>query len=85
MYSLEYIELFPNLATRAFGGNEISSTVHQEFEITARRKKLRRLEQIAAFNIATQLSCQSDKKEWPIPKPTKKLIKMYIDTFSVDL
>ena len=43
--------------------HEISSTVHQEFEITGRRKKLRRLEQIAAFNVATQLSCQSDTKD----------------------
>ena len=64
---------------------EISSTVHQEFEITARRKKLRRLEQIAAFNVATQLSCQSDTNELPLPKQMKKLVNMYIDTFSVDL
>ena len=64
---------------------EISSTVHKEFEITAQRKKLRRLEQIAAFNVATQLSCQNDTKELPLPKPVKKLINMYIDTFSVNL
>ena len=65
--------------------NEISSAVHQEFEITARREKLRRLEQIAAFNVATQLSCQSDTEELTLPKPMKKLINTYIDTFSVDL
>ena len=79
---VQYIELVPNLATRAFGGTEISSTVHQEFEITARRKKVRRLEQIGAFNIAINFFCQSDIKELPIPKPMKKLIKMYLDTFS---
>ncbi len=49
--------------------HEISSTVHQEFEITATRKKLRRLEQIAAFNVAKQLSCQSDTKELRLMKP----------------
>ena len=65
--------------------HEISSTVHQEFEITATRKKLRRLEQIAAFNVAKQLSCRSDTKELPLPKPMKKLINLYIDTFSVEL
>jgi hypothetical protein len=64
---------------------EISSTVHKEFEITAQRKKLRSLEQIAAFNVATQLSCQNDTKELPLPKTVKKLINMYIDTFSVNL
>ena len=64
---------------------EISSTVHKEFEITAQWKKFRRLEQIAAFKVATQLSCQNDTKELPLPKPVKKLINMYINTFSVDL
>ena len=53
--------------------NEISPSVHQEFEITARRKKLRRLEQIAAFNVATQLSCQSDTKELTLPKSMNSL------------
>merc|ERR1712082_162575 len=65
--------------------HEISSTVHQEFEITATRKKLTRLEQISAFNVAKQLSCRSDTKELPLPKPMKKLINLYIDTFSVEL
>ena len=36
--------------------HEMSTTIHQEFEITARRKKIRRLEHIAALNIARQLS-----------------------------
>ena len=79
---LEWIDENDNILINL---HEISSTVHQEFEITARRKKLRRLEQIAAFNVATQLSCQSDTKELPLPKPMKKLVNMYIDTFSVDL
>ena len=79
---LDWIDENGNIVINLY---EISSSVHQEFKITARRKKLRRLEQIAAFNVATQLSCQSDTKEFPLPKPMKKLINMYIDTFSVDL
>ena len=79
---LDWIDENGNIVINLY---EISSSVHQEFKITARRKKLRRLEQIAAFNVATQLSCQSDTKELPLPKPMKKLINMYIDTFSVDL
>ena len=57
----------------------------QEFGITATRKRVIRLEQIAAFNVAKQLSCQSDNKELLLPKPMKKYINMYVDTFSVDL
>ena len=57
----------------------------QKFEITARRRKLRRLEHIAAFNVAKQLSGQTDAEELPLPKTLKKLIIIYLDTFSVDL
>ena len=79
---LDWIDENGNIVINLY---EISSSVHQEFKITARRKKLRRLEQIAAFNVATQLSCQSNTKELPLPKPMKKLLNMYIDTYSVDL
>ena len=65
--------------------HETSETIHQELEITARRKKLRRLEHIAAFNIAQQLSGQADAQELPLPDRMKKLITMYLDTFSIDL
>ena len=64
---------------------EESSEIDQTFEITARRRKLRRLEHIAAYNVAKQLSGKSDAEELPLPKTMKKLIIMYLDTFSVDL
>ena len=64
---------------------EISSAIYQDFEIKARRRKLRRLEHIAAFNVAKQLSGQTDVEELPLPKTMKKLIIMYLDIFSVDL
>ena len=59
--------------------------LHKEFRITARRKKLRRLEHIAAFNVARHILCEEDTRELPIPNPLKKVIKIYLDTFSVDL
>ena len=57
----------------------------QNFKITVRRKKLRRLEQIAALNVARQISCEADVEDLTLPKPMKKLVKMYLDTFSVDV
>ena len=47
---------------------EIYSEIYQKFEITTRRRKLRRLENIAAFNVAKQLSGQTDAEELPLPK-----------------
>ena len=83
--SICYLDLIDENGNIVIILHEISSKVHQEFKITLRRKKLRRLEQIAAFNKATKHTCQSDTKELPVPKSIKKLINMYIDTFSVDL
>ena len=65
--------------------DEIFQDVQQNFKITARRKKLRRLEQIAALNVARQISCEADAEDLPLHRPLKKLIKMYLDTFSVDV
>jgi hypothetical protein len=65
--------------------NETSATLHQEFRITARRKKLRRLENIAAYNVARHISGETDAEELPLPKTMKKLICKFVDTFSVDL
>ena len=65
--------------------HETSTTIHQEFKITARRKKLRRLENIAAFNVARQLSSEADIQELQLPKTMKKIINMYLDTFSINL
>ena len=65
--------------------NETSPTLHQEFKIIARRKKLRRLENIAAYNVARHISGETDAEELPLPKTMKKLICEFLDTFSVDL
>ena len=65
--------------------NENSPTLHQEFKITARRKKLRRLEHIAAYNVARHIYGETDAEELPLPKTMKKLICEFLDTFSVNL
>jgi hypothetical protein len=79
---LDLIDANGNLIINLY---EISSAIYQKFEITARRRKLRRLEHIAAFNVAKQLSGQTDAEELPLPKTLKKLIIIYLDTFSVEL
>ena len=76
-----YLDLIDENGNIMIDLHETSTTIHQEFEITARRKKLRRLEQIAAFNIARQVSGQADTQKLPLPNRMKKLITMHLDTF----
>ena len=80
--SIEWIDENGNITIYL---DEIFPDFQQNFKITARRKKLRRLEQIAALNVARQISCEADAEDLPLPKPLKKLIKTYLDTFSVDV
>ena len=55
--------------------------LHKEFKITARRKKCRRLEHIAAFNVARYILCEVDTQKLQIPNPLKKVIKINLDFF----
>ena len=64
---------------------EIFREHHKIFKITARRKKLRRLEHMAAFNVARHILCEADAEELPLPNSLKKVIQMYLDSFSVDI
>ena len=80
-----YLDLIDENGNIIINLYEMSTTIHQEFKITARRKRLRRLEHIAAFNVARKLSSEADVQELPLPKTMEKFINMYIDTFSIDL
>ena len=57
---------------------EISSSIHQEFEITARRRKLRRLEHISAFTVAKYISCQTDAEELLLQKTMKHICYLFL-------
>ena len=82
---LAYIEWIDENGNITINLDEIFPTLHQEFKIIARRKKLRKLEEIAAFNVARHISGEADLEELPLSKTIKKFIYMYLDTFSVDL
>ena len=52
------------------------------FKIKAKRKRLRRLKDIAAFNLAKHLASESDVESLFIPKTLKPIVKKYIITYS---
>ena len=40
---------------------------------------------MAAFNVARHILCEADAEELPLPNSLKKVIQIYLDSFSVDL
>ena len=64
--------------------HEFFPTILKGYCITAKRKKIRTLEQIAAFNVAECLSSAEDIKQLQIPQSLYKLIIKFLDTYSGD-
>ena len=56
----------------------------QSFTIRAKRKKLRRLKDVAAYNVAQYLSCHSDVEDLQLPISLRKLVKPFVITISGD-
>ena len=59
-------------------------TLMKGYQITARRKKLRTLKQIAAYNVAKYISCKSDVKKLHILHSLYKQVSIFLDTYSGD-
>ena len=54
------------------------------FTIRASRKRLRRLKEIAAYNVGECLSSDSDIEHLNLPQTLNVLIKKFINTYSED-
>jgi hypothetical protein len=66
---------------------ELSDTTDeflQAFIIRAKRKKLRRLKDVAAYNVAQYLCCYSDVEDLQLPISLGKLVKPFVVTISGD-
>ena len=56
----------------------------EAFTVKARRKRLRTLKYIAAFNIARHLDCRGDLKYLNLPMTLKPLVNKFIISYSGD-
>ena len=56
----------------------------QAFTIKAKRKKLRSLKYITAYNVAQYLTRHSDVEDLQVPISLRKLVKSFVITFSGD-
>ena len=54
----------------------------QGFTVKARRRRLRKLKEIAAFNLAQHLASEGEIESLNIPESVKSLVKKFLVTFS---
>ena len=54
----------------------------QGFTVKARRRRLRKLKEIAAFNLAQHLASEGEIESLNIPESVKPLVKKFLVTFS---
>ena len=61
---------------------EDTKDMFQGFKVNARRRRLRRLKEVSAYNLAQHLASESDIESLNIPKSVKPLVKKFLITFS---
>jgi hypothetical protein len=64
--------------------SECNEVILQVFTIRAKRKKMRRLKDVAAYNVAQYLSCHSDVEDLEVPISLRKLVRPFVITISGD-
>ena len=89
--SLERVERGICTIDHVSENGDISIDLHEDFptlmkgyQITAKRKRLRTLKQIAAYNVAKCISSESDIQRLHIPLSLYKLVSKFLDTYSGD-
>ena len=61
---------------------EDTQDILQGFKVKARRRRLRRLKEISAFNIVQHLASEGDIESLNIPESVKSLVKKILVSFS---
>ncbi len=83
--SLSYIERIDENRNMEIILDEMSATLLQGFTITTRRRKLKRLKDISAYNVARLISDESDINKLQLPISLSGLVTSFLDTYSRDL
>ena len=82
--NVSYIDLVDENGNITIQYDETFPTISQGFKVTAKRKRLRKLKDIAAYNVAKLIVSQTDIKTLDIPHSLHSLVSMFLDTNSGD-
>ena len=82
--NVSYIDLVDENGNITIQYDETFPTISQGFKVTAKRKRLRKLKDIAAYNVAKLIVSQTDIETLDIPHSLHSLVSMFLDTQSGD-
>jgi hypothetical protein len=82
--SVSYIDLIDDNGNITIQHDETFPTLSQGFEVKAKRKRLRKLKDIAAYNVAKYIVSENDIETLNIPHSLHSLVSMFLDTYSGD-
>ena len=82
--NVSYIDLVDENGNITIQYDETFPTISQGFKVTAKRKRLRKLKDIAAYNVAKLIVSQTDLETLDIPHSLISLVSMFLDTHSGD-
>ena len=77
---VDWIDPFGNIQITI---EEVSPTLFQQFTISADRKQLKRLEEIAAYNVARLITDKSDLENFLLPRTLKRLVAPFLDILDI--
>jgi hypothetical protein len=60
--------------------SENNDDILQAFTIRAKRKKMKRLKNVAAYNVAQYLSCHIDVEDLEVPISLRKFVRPFVIT-----
>ena len=63
---------------------ENNAYILQSFTVKASRKRLKRLKEVAAYNVGQCLDCENDAEFLNLPKTLEILVKKFVNTYSGD-
>ena len=82
--NISYVDLIDENGNIIIQHDETFPTLSQGFILKAKRKRLRKVKDISAYNVAKYLSSESDVKLLQIPLCLHDLVRVFLDTYSGD-
>ena len=81
---VSYIDMIDDNGNITIQYDETFPTISQGFEVKAKRKRLRKLKDIAAYNVAKFIVSENDIKTLYLPNSMQSLVSKFLDIYSGD-